>query len=232
MEKWKSRAIGIGAAWVLLAFVSWHVESKCGVFFSYGCFSEFLTWSRRIILLKWIEPYQTLIAGLCAIAGGAFALSAAKLQTENQKKVADERDRSQMISGLYLVSNYFYRASTEHRINRGSGLSFASKAESLLPLVTGCSPYLPDFIHSAVEYLRVHEASKSKNRIPASVRLYATSCLFAEAAKYLSKRENGVILQRGELKFQATALLAYIEKYDGDKKDIGPLREFFDLSDD
>ncbi|WP_421505566.1 hypothetical protein [Brucella pseudogrignonensis] len=110
MEKWKSWAFGIGAGWVLLAFVSWHVDSTCGVFFSKACFSEFLEWARWIILLKWVNPYQQLLAGMAAVAGGAFVIFAGREQIQHLRETRARERIDNALDGFYtigtMVSDY------------------------------------------------------------------------------------------------------------------------------
>ncbi|KAB2671127.1 hypothetical protein F9K77_14350 [Ochrobactrum sp. LMG 5442] len=103
MEKWKSWAIGIGAGWVLLAFVSWHVESKCGVFFGKACFSEFLGWTRWVILLKWVDSYQQLLAGIAAIIGGAFVVLAGREQIKNMRETRKRERLEQALDSFYTI---------------------------------------------------------------------------------------------------------------------------------
>ncbi|MCK4205278.1 hypothetical protein J3U99_10915 [Brucella pituitosa] len=116
MEKWKSWAIGIASTWVLLAFIAWQAESDCGVFFSRACFSESLSVARWIILLKWISPYQTLIAGLAAVAGGGFVLWSQVLQIRENRTIAAEKRIDDFKSALAItraeiihISDHLYK---------------------------------------------------------------------------------------------------------------------------
>ena len=78
MQKLKQTVWYVLPTWALLAFVSWHYESDCGVFFSPACGSEYWEGIRWMVLLKWVLPYQTLIGGIAALAAGAFVLLAAR----------------------------------------------------------------------------------------------------------------------------------------------------------
>lgn len=78
MEKLKQAVWYILPIWALLAFVSWHYESDCGVFFSPECGFKYWEGIRWVALLKWVFPYQTLIGGIAALAAGAFVLLAAR----------------------------------------------------------------------------------------------------------------------------------------------------------
>ncbi len=73
--------------WALLAFVSWHYESTCGVFFASGCLSEYWVGIRWIALLKWVTPYQALLAGIAAVVGGYFVLLSQRLQIDEARRI-------------------------------------------------------------------------------------------------------------------------------------------------
>ncbi|WP_144115322.1 hypothetical protein [Agrobacterium pusense] len=73
--------------WALLAFVSWHFESTCGVFFFSACLSEYWAGIRWIALLKWVSPYQALLAGIAAVVGGYFVLLSQRLQIDEARRV-------------------------------------------------------------------------------------------------------------------------------------------------
>ncbi len=122
MEKLK-RYWWVGVClWALLAFVSWHYESTCGVFFASGCLSEYWAGVRWISLLKWVSPYQTLIAGVSAVAGGAFALIAARHSTATALAVEDAKNKRSAIIACSIVADEFRDASArlvKHRPTMG-----------------------------------------------------------------------------------------------------------------
>lgn len=93
--------------WVLVAFVSWHYESSCGVFFSSGCLSEYWVGIRWVLLLKWISTYQTLIAGVLAVAAGAFALIAARHSTATTLALEDAKNKRSAIIACSIVADEF-----------------------------------------------------------------------------------------------------------------------------
>jgi hypothetical protein len=92
------------------------VESKCGFFFSQACISESLSGARWIILLKWISPYQTLIAGLAAVAGGGFALWSQAIQIRENRSIAARKRIDDFKSALAItraeiihISDHLYK---------------------------------------------------------------------------------------------------------------------------
>jgi hypothetical protein len=98
-------------SWALLAFVSWHYESSCGVFLSSACLSNYWEGVRWIALLKWVSPYQTLIAGVFAVAGGAFALIAARHSTATSLALEDAKSKRAAVIACSIVADEFRDAS-------------------------------------------------------------------------------------------------------------------------
>lgn len=101
--------------WALLAFVSWHFESTCGVFFSSACLSEYWDGIRWIALLKWVFPYQTLIGGFAALLAGFIVLKSTRETIEaskHQKLIELELMYDQQVAHsakiLQLVALEFY----------------------------------------------------------------------------------------------------------------------------
>lgn len=115
--------------WALLAFVSWHFETTCGLFFSSACLSEYWDGIRWIALFKWVLPYQTLIAGAFAVAGGAFALIAARHSTATALSLEDAKNKRSAAIACSIVGDEFrdaaYRASQNYT---GAGLAIIDRS--------------------------------------------------------------------------------------------------------
>ncbi|MGX9992131.1 hypothetical protein ACS4RR_023710 [Rhizobium sp. Z1P35] len=103
-RRWAPIAVAI---WVLTAFIAWHYESACGVFFSGVCVSQYWAGLRWILLLKWIAPYQTLLGGLAAVAAGTFVLLAAKLSSEQAQTAENARRKQSAIVACSIVADEF-----------------------------------------------------------------------------------------------------------------------------
>lgn len=99
--------------WAPLAFISWHYESNCGVFFSSACLSQYWYGIRWVALLKWVELYQTLLAGLAALAAGKFALTAAQHSTANAIKLENAKSRNAATIACSIVADEFRDAVNE-----------------------------------------------------------------------------------------------------------------------
>ncbi len=108
MEKLKYWAIGIASAWALLAFIAWHYESTCGMFLSGACFSAYFEGARWILLLKWVEPYQTLIGGSLALGAGFFVLVSAREQVRASEQTENKRRKETSIISCANASHEFY----------------------------------------------------------------------------------------------------------------------------
>ncbi|WJH39966.1 hypothetical protein N7E02_25360 [Aliirhizobium terrae] len=96
-----------GCVWALLAFVAWHYESTCGVFFSGACFAEYWIGVRYLVLGKWIYHYQTLIGGVAALAAGAFVLIAAKQTSRDALQLSHIKRRQDAIVACSIISGEF-----------------------------------------------------------------------------------------------------------------------------
>ena len=121
--RWAPLAI---AGWALLAFVSWHYESTCGVFFNAACLSQYWEGLRWLVLLKWVMPYQTLLGGIGAVAAGAFVLIAAKRTAEESARSENAKRKQGAIIACSIIADKFRDARME--VDRPSYLSIHKKA--------------------------------------------------------------------------------------------------------
>ncbi|MFC7067425.1 hypothetical protein [Brucella rhizosphaerae] len=160
MEKWKSWAIGIASTWALLAFVAWHYESTCGMFLSGACFSEFLEWVRWIILLKWVNPYQQLLAGLAAVAGGAFVIFSGREQIRHLRETRERGRIDNALDGFYTIGTMVsdYRRQITRDSARAAPVPIPTPEPSLLRDLNYISPQL------AQHFLRVKWHTENFNR--------------------------------------------------------------------
>ena len=127
------------ALWLLLAFVAWHYESTCGVFFSGACFASYWDGLRWVVLAKWIHPYQTLIGGIAALAAGMFVLIAARQTSEDSRNAEHARQRRNGAVACSIVADEFRDAQIETRA------AFRSFPFDVIPkpLFLQASTYIP-----------------------------------------------------------------------------------------
>lgn len=195
MEKWKSWAFGIGAGWVLLAFVAWHYESTCGMFLSGACFSVYWDSLRKIVLLKWVYSYQTLLGGLAAVIGGAFVLFAASASTKSAERAANKAHLKSSLIACSIISDEFRELSIEMRKIRTQHSIPLIVSEHLPTLPS----YLPQLHHispmlgSMISAVRRDAESAAKDRSSHTydwnvviAKSYAISAALSEIEKNLS----------------------------------------------
>lgn len=103
-KKWAPTA---GAVWILTAFVAWHFESKCGVFFSPKCLPFYWDGLRWIVLLKWVYPYQTLLGAVGAVGAGAFVLVAAQRSSKDLREAEDANRKRVAVVACSMVGSEF-----------------------------------------------------------------------------------------------------------------------------
>jgi hypothetical protein len=237
MEKWKSWAIGIGAAWVLLAFVSWHVDSKCGVFFGKACFSEFLEWARWTILLKWVNPYQQLLAGLAALVGGAFVILAGREQIRHLRDTKKRERLDNALDGLYIVgiavSEYFRAVSTS---------SFPPRAiekidDHVIRDISYISPQLSQYAYrfqvSTVELSERSSQNSGLFKRTKSSYIASSYCLFqafSQIGKDASTNDNFQPRMRlSDYKFDCSEVEKLADNFSLNKSHFGRYAKFFPL---
>lgn len=133
------------ALWALLAFVAWHYESSCGVFFAGPCLEKHWDGVRHLVLLKWVKEYQTLLAGVGAIAGGTFVLISTRETIAENRRVAEERERRRAISACTRVASEFREAQMmayDHANGVQSEVPGFPETPSLLGHIYDISPQL------------------------------------------------------------------------------------------
>ncbi|MEJ5026349.1 hypothetical protein [Brucella anthropi] len=133
MEKWKSWAIGIGAVWVLLAFIAWQTESDCGMFLSAECTTVYWNWVRNFVLLRWLYDFQTLLAGFAAIAGGAFVLFGAKLNSQESRNEINRSQRRASSIACSLIHDEFRDAVLNITNTKYDSFSYLDPATRIQP---------------------------------------------------------------------------------------------------
>ncbi|TGR71398.1 hypothetical protein EN837_08260 [bacterium M00.F.Ca.ET.194.01.1.1] len=197
MEKFKRYWWLVLCLWALLAFVSWHYESTCGVFFASECLSEYWAGIRWIALLKWVSPYQTLLGGFAALAAGAFVLISTRetLEENRRQKVIDlqltqDLRDAHITKTLELISVEFYILSgklrSEYLIADNTAFHCVNNAAEDL------AEHDPELLAIAriTETLINHQRAKLENgRLPqelmnqCSMLAYAAYQIFLQAAE-------------------------------------------------
>ncbi|WP_408914059.1 hypothetical protein [Brucella pseudogrignonensis] len=190
MEKWKSWAIGIVSTWALLAFIAWHYESTCGMFLSGACFSVYWDSLRKIVLLKWVYSYQTLIAGLAAVTGGFATLYAAKTALDSSKELARQQHYNLVVANSNYLSELFRQSAFIHR-NEDLTREFR-QWESVTEKINSISPIYPQLAKDMI-YLwhRMSFLSEGKPTDFALITIRATSYIAATVLDDIVTHHHG-----------------------------------------
>ncbi len=101
----------IASIWLLFAVISWHQEAQCGPIFGRVCIDFIVEGIKWVAFFKWIAPYQTLLAGIAAIAGALGAIHAARLTIWSSREMADRRAREQVGIDAGYLSEFFRQSS-------------------------------------------------------------------------------------------------------------------------
>jgi hypothetical protein len=97
----------LASVWAFLAFFVWHFESRCGAPFSPSCIPYYWEGARWVVLFKWLNPYQTLIAGLAAVIGGWGAVYAARLTVDAARELGRQQQRDVLVANASYLSEMF-----------------------------------------------------------------------------------------------------------------------------
>lgn len=107
--KWKHRLIFVACAWVLLAFIFLCASVEHSLFSAETASKIYRTIS-DIILLKWVTKYQTLLAGLAALAGGLGIIMATKISIRDNQERINKQKRDEVSSALLGMAAEYNRA--------------------------------------------------------------------------------------------------------------------------
>jgi len=239
MEKWKSWAIGIGAGWVLLAFLSWHYETSCGSIFGLSCRKLYWSNFRGFFLLRWIEPYQQILSGLLALLGGAFVLVAGREQIKNLNDSKRMERLNQALDSLYAVgtpvSEYFSAVSREDLSQAPNPIELPDS--TLIRDLTYISPTLAQHFvrlqNLTVEFFERDNITKQQlnNRQKIMIaRSYCLFQLFKQIGKYA--RDNSSFSPRlslDEQAFDAADVKRVAKKFELTIRHLGPFSKFFSI---
>lgn len=98
MRHWKQWILVASATWLVVALIVASERSSCGSFWSQPCLSSGWRSFGDIILLGWVEDFQTLLGGLAALAAGAFVLWATRMQIDEAKSQRADDNKRKILS--------------------------------------------------------------------------------------------------------------------------------------
>ncbi|GEM_PF-4350474 len=141
-DKWKYRLVLTICVWVLLAFVFLMISIDHPLFSTETTRKIYKTVS-DIILLKWVTKYQTLLAGLAALAGGLGVILATKMQADTQSNRVTEEHILEMRSSSAILASIFEREAKSLMTNNFDPQ--ANEMENLDHLIVQISKLNPSF---------------------------------------------------------------------------------------
>lgn len=106
-RRWKTVAVSVWAAWLVLAYVFAWQRSTCGRPWDAACWKAGWQSFGDVILLTWVRDYQELIAGLAALGGGAAVIVAYWMQRSDAERLERRRSRNDGINICNLASQSF-----------------------------------------------------------------------------------------------------------------------------
>ncbi|GAA5543794.1 hypothetical protein [Brucella sp. NBRC 113783] len=71
------------------------------------CAHETGIWFRKLVLLEWASKWQPLLAGVCAVLGGAFVLVGAREQVRGSVDLENKRRKDSNVVACAIVSKAF-----------------------------------------------------------------------------------------------------------------------------
>jgi hypothetical protein len=235
IERLKIRILAFAAAWALLAFVAWHYESSCGVFFSAECGARYWVGLRWIVLLKWVAPYQTLLGGLAALAAGTFVLLAARASAAEAERMDNMKRKRAAVVACSIVSDEFRDAisSLSNWDILSNTTSPFKQTPTYMPVLHEIDPLFGSIVSAQkrqVEDVIVSASRNLEKTRPATARCYASSHLLLSVADRLQSNgtydlSNGGLIPAGNLEekitripFNPKSLAALYPLFDWSKK--------------
>lgn len=234
---WKPWVAVCVSTWSLLAFVAWHYESTCGVFFSRACLGQYWDALRWLVLFKWVQPYQTLIGGAAALAAGTFVLVAAKQTAQEMRASENANKRQNAAVACSIIADEFRDA----RIHlRGSGLGYASilrprysfvHSATYMPSLHAIDPMLGSVVSATRRDIEEHLVSGPTSNSfrandVASAKCFAAWHLLISVSERL--HADGTFALRGGTKIPAGELRRLLEGTKVSPRELTGLYHLFD----
>lgn len=231
MEKWKSWAIGIGASWVLLAFIAWQTESDCGFFFNSACWPEIWLGMKWLVLFRWAKEYGTFFAALIAILSAYIVWRSSQENLEHLRKSAERQTIQNYVSTFHGLSHIFHRAF--ERLNDDDlDISFLNNIEMnqyhIFNNIHSRYAYLPFGVTQLLLEITQRRQFEPKAFERAALTAYAAAQVFRQSAEMLEKDGNIKRLKEsGRCIFKADEVVIEAERLGLGINDIDFLAGFF-----
>ncbi|PWK65857.1 hypothetical protein [Aminobacter sp. AP02] len=237
-QKLKQPLIFAVCVWALLAFTAAQSSSTCGAFFTGDCLR--LGWQRlsHVVLLGWVEEFQTLIAGIAALGAGAFVIVSGREQIQHLRESKQREKIDDALDSVYTVGadvGEYYRK-----------IRFATKIPASIPLppadlmkdIAYISPQLSQFI------IRFHfltsdtydDCQINKHHFPLNKKyLIGSSLAMFQIFKQVTEhvRETPDFKPRATLTkmtFDSDPIIYGAEEDNLEQKHLGAFQDFFSVT--
>jgi len=130
----------------------------------------------HIVLLKWITKYQTLIAGISALAGASFVYLTAKYSASESKKLENTKRKAESVSACAIVAQDFHDAAYQ--------IIYYAKDDKL-PLFQNTTAYL----------FSIAKINTMLSSVVASIKLDTTLFIDRDSQNASIKRHHKIGLQ-------------------------------------
>lgn len=225
-DKWKHRLIYGACAWVLLGFV-FLMMSVDHPLFSTQTTTKIYKTTSDIILLKWVTKYQTLLAGLAALAGGLSVIMATKIQLLHNDKAASQEKVNHAYSMLMHCANTMQ--SVYQTLLKSKDPNENLKHLSALVIdINSIDPSLAYLTQSAIKDLSElkFEQYAPKYYPDCIVLAYAVSVIFREQAKIIKEEQKVKLFNSMEMKVPSVLISSIASQHKVDISYFRILRPF------
>ncbi|NIH74440.1 hypothetical protein FHV99_001647 [Ochrobactrum sp. P20RRXII] len=180
---WLVGALGtVIVAWFIAFTVLKFNELDCLAKPSF-CVIETGNWFRKLILLEWASKWQTLLAGICAVAGGAFVLLSTVFQiSESRVNQAIEANKV-LCHDLYTSFQSLIALGASWQLESEMRKPFLERAIDDLRPVTKCCPQLATEVLIILTHTKITSSYSSVN----AAKLQAYSAVIVTIAGIFEK---------------------------------------------
>lgn len=216
------------AAW-LLAFIGIKVYDLGCVSNPSVCVVETGIWLRKLVLLEWASKWQTLLAGVGAVAGGAFVLLSTSLQlTHVRSKEIIAQNRS-LSHELYIAFQALLTVGRTWQLTTSERIIYLDQALISMRHVTLCCPQLATELAILLSRLRITGETRSLD----AALLQAYSMVVVTIADKLKKSSTDIIpLESHDINMLPSVILEISDESGIDYFEFGAVLKYCSMPDE
>lgn len=233
-RRWKTVAVSIWAAWLVLAYIFAWQRSTCGQPWEAACWKAGWQSFGDAILLTWVKDYQELIAGLAALGGGAAVIIAYWMQRSDAELSARRIAKSEGSTICNLASQRFIDWAVDIAHNAAFGRNFntdlivgsfrkISEIDPMLATVTMAA------VRDVTTFCSNQGPANSRDRHKMAAECYAMARVLEHVGEHLD--EAGRFNFKGTCDIPPTWLSHAIRNLAINSDDLFPYRSFFEWDD-